>query len=97
MSCRCTSSLRFLVESMAESFSILETSPVTLTTCLAVLIICSLILEKGLHALHNYLHERDRRGMISALDNMKNELMLLGFASLVLIMFENRIARFCGE
>lgn len=35
--------------------------------------------------------------MLAALDNMKNELMLLGVASLLLITFENTISSWCGE
>jgi hypothetical protein len=35
--------------------------------------------------------------MLTALDNMKNELMLLGFASLMLMAFQGSISSWCGE
>jgi hypothetical protein len=35
--------------------------------------------------------------MLSALDSMKNELMLLGLASLLLLAFEDSIVGWCGE
>ncbi len=35
-------------------------------------------------------------GLLAAMDRMKNELMLLGFATLILLSFEEDIQRICG-
>lgn len=35
-------------------------------------------------------------GLLAAMDSMKNELMLLGFATLLLLTFEQDILRICG-
>ena len=51
----------------------LETSPLVLLACLIFFIIVSLALEKALHSLHHHLQHQDRKGMLTALDNMKTE------------------------
>jgi hypothetical protein len=82
---------------LGNGFSIAETSPLILTVALAFFIVVSFSLEYGLHRLHHKLAHQLRLGMLAALDNMKNELMLLGVASLLLITFENTISSWCGE
>jgi hypothetical protein len=56
-----------------------------------------MVFERGLHAARSRLQQARRHGMLSALDSMKNELMLLGLASLLLLAFEDSIVGWCGE
>ncbi len=72
-------------------------APVILALCLTFFIIVSLAFEHVLHRIHHKLTKKGRTGMLSALDGMKNEVMLLGFASLMLMALEGPITSWCGE
>ncbi|XP_078155518.1 MLO-like protein 9 isoform X2 [Carex rostrata] len=61
----------------------------------AVMIVISLLLEKGLHHIGEWFHKKNKNALVEALEKVKNELMILGFISLLLVFFQNYIAEIC--
>ncbi|XP_078155519.1 MLO-like protein 9 [Carex rostrata] len=61
----------------------------------AVMIVVSLLLEKGLHHIGEWFHKKNKSALAEALEKVKNELMILGFISLLLVFFQNYIAEIC--
>lgn len=61
----------------------------------AVIVIISVILEHSLHTVGHFLKKRHKPGLMEALDKIKNELMVLGFISLLLVFSQNYIASIC--
>lgn len=67
----------------------------------AVAVVCtifvaiSLLLERGIHRLGKTLRKRNQKPLYEALEKLKEELMLLGFISLLLTVFQGTINRFC--
>lgn len=67
----------------------------------AVAVVCtifvavSLCLERGIHRLGKTLQKRNQMPLYQALEKLKEELMLLGFISLLLTVFQGTINRFC--
>ncbi|KAI3724709.1 hypothetical protein L2E82_36495 [Cichorium intybus] len=61
----------------------------------AVIVIVSIALEHVLHVVHHFLKKRHKAGLLEALDIIKNELMVLGFISLLLVYSQNHIASIC--
>lgn len=49
------------------------------------------------HRFRKYLLSRNKLGLLAALDSMTNEIMLLGVASLLLIMVQKNVAGLCCE
>jgi hypothetical protein len=82
---------------MAAGSTVLETSPLILAALLSIFIVLCYIVETALHKLEHYLMGQYRFGMVTALSNMRNELMLLGMASLILLACEDELSRICGE
>jgi hypothetical protein len=80
---------------MAAGSSMLETSPLVLVAILSIFIAACFVIEFGLHKLEHHLARRV--GLLAALGNMKNEVMLLGLASLVLLAFEDELSSVCGK
>ena len=62
---------------------------------LFLFLLLSTILEHALEHLEHWLHRKELMGWLGALHNVKDELMLLGFISLLLMIFENDIAKIC--
>lgn len=67
----------------------------------AVAVVCtifvtvSLFLERGIHRLGKTLKKRNQKPLYEALEKLKEELMLLGFISLLLTVFQGAVNRFC--
>ncbi|XP_078433981.1 MLO-like protein 1 isoform X2 [Wolffia australiana] len=61
----------------------------------SVIVFVSLVVERLLHALGKYLIKRNRRPLFEALQKVKEELMLLGFISLLLMLLQNSIVKIC--
>ncbi|XP_071703921.1 MLO-like protein 9 [Rutidosis leptorrhynchoides] len=61
----------------------------------AVIVIISVMLEHSLHTVGHFLKKRHKPGLMEALENIKNELMVLGFISLLLVFSQNYIASIC--
>ncbi|EEF29896.1 calmodulin binding protein, putative [Ricinus communis] len=61
----------------------------------AVMIIISILLEKGLHKFGTWLTHKHKRALFEALEKVKAELMVLGFISLLLTFGQTYITRIC--
>ncbi|XP_034673918.1 MLO-like protein 12 [Vitis riparia] len=60
-----------------------------------ILIALSILIEHALHLLAKYFNKKRRSSLIHALNNVKSELMLLGFVSLLLTVCQKSIAKIC--
>ncbi|KAG9445778.1 hypothetical protein H6P81_011906 [Aristolochia fimbriata] len=61
----------------------------------SVMVAISLVAERLLHRLGKYLKKNNQNSLFRALQKVKEELMLLGFISLLLTVFEEDIGRIC--
>uniref|UniRef100_A0A803LNP1 MLO-like protein n=1 Tax=Chenopodium quinoa TaxID=63459 RepID=A0A803LNP1_CHEQI len=61
----------------------------------AFIILISFILEKGLHRIGTWLTKKQKRALYEALDKVKEELMVMGFISLLLTFSQGYIAKIC--
>ncbi|XP_065001949.1 MLO-like protein 10 isoform X4 [Musa acuminata AAA Group] len=61
----------------------------------SVFILISLLLEKGLHHLGEWLTKKHKKTLFDALEKVKAELMILGFISLLLTVGETYITKIC--
>ncbi|KAK6248183.1 hypothetical protein QUC31_019748 [Theobroma cacao] len=80
---------------MAESRS-LEYKPtwVVAAVCFVIILIC-LFAERGLNHLGKWLRRNKQDALFEALQKLKAELMLLGFISLLLNVFQGLISQIC--
>ena len=60
-------------------------------------LILSILVEHSIHKLDHYLQHRGKTGPRAALTKIKDELMLMGFISLVLIIAEDSILAICSN
>ncbi|XP_019094871.1 PREDICTED: MLO-like protein 14 isoform X1 [Camelina sativa] len=67
----------------------------SVATVLTVFVVVSLIVERSIHRLSNWLQKTKRKPLFAALEKMKEELMLLGFISLLLTATSSTIANIC--
>ncbi|KAG2722371.1 hypothetical protein I3760_02G125500 [Carya illinoinensis] len=81
---------------MAEGGTTLEYTPtwVVAVVC-SVIVLISLSVERIIHFLGKYLKKKNQKPLFEALQKIKEELMLLGFISLLLTVLQNRIAKIC--
>ncbi|KAK9909834.1 hypothetical protein WJX75_008172 [Coccomyxa subellipsoidea] len=75
--------------------SLLETPPYVIAIVFLFFLVVTLGFEKILHWITHYLKERGKHGLVAAMNNMTNELMLLGVATLLLLAFQKDIGRVC--
>ncbi|XP_074300094.1 MLO-like protein 9 [Silene latifolia] len=61
----------------------------------ALIVLISIVLEKGLHSLGMLLKKKHKAALYEALDKVKGELMVLGFISLLLTFSQNYITAIC--
>ncbi|ERN17137.1 MLO-like protein 9 [Amborella trichopoda] len=61
----------------------------------AVILLISILLEKGLHHVGEWFTKRKKMSMFEALEKVKAELMILGFISLLLTFGQSYIAKIC--
>ncbi|XP_072979467.1 MLO-like protein 9 [Typha angustifolia] len=61
----------------------------------AVIILISILLEKGLHRIGKIFTQKRKSAMFEALEKVKAELMVLGFISLLLTFGQNYISKIC--
>ncbi|CAD5313757.1 unnamed protein product [Arabidopsis thaliana] len=67
----------------------------SVATVLTIFVFVSLIVERSIHRLSNWLQKTKRKPLFAALEKMKEELMLLGFISLLLTATSSTIANIC--
>ena len=60
-----------------------------------VIVLISILLEKGLHHVGEFFSHRKKKAMVEALEKVKAELMVLGFISLLLVFGQNYIIKVC--
>nr|XP_009799525.1 PREDICTED: MLO-like protein 13 [Nicotiana sylvestris] len=60
-----------------------------------VIVLVSLLAERGLHRLGKFFRDKKQDALFEALQKLKEELMLLGFISLLLTVFQERISKIC--
>ncbi|CAJ1956916.1 unnamed protein product [Sphenostylis stenocarpa] len=78
-----------------ETRSLALTPTWSVATVLTVFVAVSLLVERSIHRLSNWLRKTNRKPLLAALEKMKEELMLLGFISLLLTATSRMIANIC--
>ncbi|KAG6477143.1 MLO-like protein 1 isoform X1 [Zingiber officinale] len=79
-----------------ESAPTLEYTPTWIVALVcSVIVLISLIFERLLHRLGKVLKKKNQKHLFDALQKIKEELMLLGFISLLLVVFQGSIQRIC--
>ncbi|XP_010520910.1 PREDICTED: MLO-like protein 11 [Tarenaya hassleriana] len=79
----------------SETRSLALTPTWSVATVLTVFVVVSLIVERSIHRLSYWLRKTNRKPLFAALEKMKEELMLLGFISLLLTATSSTIANIC--
>lgn len=74
---------------------ILEASPGAIALLMVFFLIITLGIENGLHHLKAYFERRNKHGLLAAVTNLSNELMLLGVAGLLLTAIEPAVTKIC--
>ncbi|XWS52045.1 hypothetical protein CRYUN_Cryun11dG0033500 [Craigia yunnanensis] len=83
------------VENDKEMRSLALTPTWSVATVLTIFVAVSLIVERSIHRLSNWLRKTKRKPLLAAVEKMKEELMLLGFISLLLTATSSTIANIC--
>lgn len=78
-----------------ESRSLALTPTWSVATVLTVFVAVSLLVERSIYRLCNWLRKTNRKPLLAAVEKMKEELMLLGFISLLLTATSSIIANIC--
>ncbi|CAN6241433.1 unnamed protein product [Urochloa humidicola] len=78
-----------------EMRSLALTPTWSVATVLTLLVAGSLIIERSIHRLSNWLKKTHRNPLFKAMDKMKEEMMLLGFISLLLAATSRIISGIC--
>jgi mlo protein len=85
-----------LLQKMAEEQKSLEQTPTwALATVATVFVVVSLLLERGINCLGRKLEREKQKPLLHTLEKIKEELMLLGFISLLLTVFQSVVASLC--
>ncbi|KAK3199020.1 hypothetical protein Dsin_022435 [Dipteronia sinensis] len=82
-------------QNSGEMRSLALTPSWSVATVLTVFVVVSLLVERSIHRLSNWLRKTNRKPLLSAVEKMKEELMLLGFISLLLTATSSTIANIC--
>ncbi|GLT34781.1 hypothetical protein SLA2020_092770 [Shorea laevis] len=67
----------------------------SVATVLTIFVVVSLVVERSIHRLSNWLRKANRKPLLAAVEKMKEELTLLGFISLFLTAISSTIANIC--
>lgn len=67
----------------------------SVASVLTIFVAVSLLVERSIHRLGNWLKKTDRKPLLAAVEKMKEELMLLGFISLLLTATSSIISNIC--
>ncbi|KAK9060453.1 hypothetical protein SSX86_021157 [Deinandra increscens subsp. villosa] len=78
-----------------QSRSLALTPTWSVATVLTVFVVVSLLVERSIHRLSNWLKKTNRKPLLAAVEKMKEELMLLGFISLLLTATSSVISNIC--
>ncbi|KAK2978948.1 hypothetical protein RJ640_008729, partial [Escallonia rubra] len=81
---------------MAEESRSIEFTPTWIVALVCfVIVLISLAAERGLHRIGKCLQRKDQEALFEALQKLKEELMLLGFISLLLTVSQGLVSRMC--
>lgn len=78
-----------------EQKSLEQTPTWTVAVVCTVFVIASLLVERLIHRLGQNFKKAKKKELFHTLEQIKNELMILGFISLFLTVFQNKIASIC--
>ncbi|GMP52899.1 hypothetical protein CsSME_00018556 [Camellia sinensis var. sinensis] len=78
-----------------EMRSLALTPTWSVATVMTIFVVVSLLVERSIHRLSNWLRETNRKPLFEAVEKMKEELMLLGFISLLLTATSGFISNIC--
>ncbi|WCJ32164.1 Seven transmembrane MLO family protein [Euphorbia peplus] len=81
--------------SSSELRSLALTPTWSVATVLTLFVVVSLLVERSIHRLSHWLRKTNRKPLLAAVEKMKEELMLLGFISLLLTATSSVIANIC--
>ncbi|XP_051124748.1 MLO-like protein 11 [Andrographis paniculata] len=82
-------------EGAKELRSLALTPTWSLASVLTIFVVVSLLVERSIHRLSNWLEKTNRKPLQAAVEKMKEELMLLGFISLLLTASAGIISNIC--
>ncbi|KAH9614206.1 hypothetical protein KSS87_011334 [Heliosperma pusillum] len=78
-----------------EMRSLALTPTWSIASVLTIFVAVSLLVERSIHRLSNWLDKTRRRPLLQTVEKMKEELMLLGFISLLLTATSSTISNIC--
>ncbi|PON56903.1 Mlo-related protein [Parasponia andersonii] len=84
-----------MAENTKEMRSLALTPTWSVATVLTIFVAVSLLVERSIHRLSSWLQKTNRKPLLEAVEKMKEELMLLGFISLLLTATSSMIANIC--
>ncbi|XP_059662624.1 MLO-like protein 11 [Cornus florida] len=84
-----------MAENSKEMRSLALTPTWSVATVLTIFVAVSLLVERSIHRLSNWLRKTNRKPLLQAVEKMKEELMLLGFISLLLTATSSIISNIC--
>lgn len=67
----------------------------SVASVLTIFVVVSLLVERSIHRLCHWLRKTNRKPLLAAVEKMKEELMLLGFISLLLTATASTISNIC--
>ncbi|KAH7681170.1 mlo protein [Dioscorea alata] len=79
----------------SEGLSLQYTPTWIVALVCSVIVIISLFVERLLHYLGKFLKKKNQKPLFDALLKVKEELMLLGFISLLLVVFQGTLQKIC--
>ncbi|KAK3037936.1 hypothetical protein RJ639_031827 [Escallonia herrerae] len=82
-------------ENDKEARSLALTPTWSVASVLTIFVAVSLVVERSIHRLSNWLKKTNRKPLFAAVEKMKEELMLLGFISLLLTATSSIITNIC--
>ncbi|KAK2992978.1 hypothetical protein RJ640_004490 [Escallonia rubra] len=82
-------------ENDKEARSLALTPTWSVASVLTIFVAVSLLVERSIHRLSNWLKKTNRKPLFAAVEKMKEELMLLGFISLLLTATSTIITNIC--
>jgi mlo protein len=85
----------FLYVSAGSGKSIEEEPSWVVVVMLLSFLFISILVEHGMEHIHHKLSERHSEGLLSVHHKIKDELMLMGFISLILVALEDRLLSIC--
>ncbi|CAK9308918.1 unnamed protein product [Citrullus colocynthis] len=84
-----------MAENEQEMRSLALTPTWSVASVLTIFVAVSLLVERSIHRLSSWLGKTNRKPLFEAVEKMKEELMLLGFISLLLTATSSSIANIC--